>query len=160
MKKLIIASILTVFSFNSFAQFSLSCPEIYQKILIHKDIKKDKASKLSNNFSGLSILGLMAMPEVGLTLIGASIVAGTYSIIPSKEERVMNLAEEGSKQLERLTKKLQKKINAEITEEEVLRIVQQGLDSGYFCKDFPELYSAQDIKKHVTNVMKANYLNR
>lgn len=160
MKKIIIASLLTVFSFNSFAQFSLSCPEIYQKTFTAKEIKKNKASKLSNNFSTLSLLGLIAMPEVGLTLIGASLVAGTYSVIPSKEDRALRLADEGSKQLKRLTKKLQNKVNADITEEEVLRTVQEGLDSGEFCRNFPDLYSARDIKKYVTNVMKTNYSNR
>jgi len=160
MKKIIIASLLTIVSFNALADFSLSCPEIYQKILVHKEMKKNRAGNLSSNFSGFSALGLIAFPELGLTLMGASIVAGTYSVIPSKEDRAMRLAEEGSKQLKRLTKKLKTKISPNITEEDVLRTVQQGLDSGFFCRNFPDLYSASDIKNHVTNVLKAQYLGR
>jgi hypothetical protein len=160
MKKLIIASLLTVFSFNSFAQFSLSCPEIYQKTFNHKEIKKERASDLSQNFSTASLLGLVALPEIGLALIGASLVSGTYSVIPSTEARVLSLVDEGSRQLRRLTKKLQKNVNKDISEQEVLAVIQQGLESGLFCQNFPDLYNARQVKKHVTNVMRSNYSGR
>jgi hypothetical protein len=160
MKKIIIASLLSVFSLNSFADFSLSCPEIYQKILTDKEMKKEAASKLSNRLSGLSLVGLIAMPEVGLALIGASLVSGTYSAIPSKEERAMSLVEEGSRQLERLTKDIQKNISKDITEQEVLGVIQEGLDSGLYCQNFPELYGRRDIKKQVTSELKVRYSNR
>lgn len=157
MKKLIIASILSMFSLNSFANFSLSCPEIYQKIIVHQEIKQNRLGDVSSNLSALSLMSLIAVPELGLALMGASLASGAYGNIPTKEQRAMSLTQEGSRQIKRFTKKLQKNIDVGITEDEVIGIIDEGLNSGLYCSNFPDLYSRREIKKHVRTVLIGRY---
>lgn len=157
MKKLILVSALAIFSFNSFAQFSLSCPEIYQKTLVAKEIKKSKAAKIASNAGKVAFVTSFGLPIVGLALFAPAAALGIYSEIDSKEQRVMRLADEGSHELAKLSWKLQKKINSNISEEEIMVIVKDHLESGFYCQDFPHLFSPKEVKEHVEAVLKQKY---
>jgi hypothetical protein len=157
MKKLMLIGIISVFSFHSFAQFSLTCPEIYERVMISKQIQKKKASDLADDLSlGGLLIGLTA-PAVGLGILATSAGAFIYGESMSKEERVLALKEEGSRQLEKLTKKLRKKISSEITSDEILEIIQGGLVDGLYCRDFPKLASKRVVEDHVSETLKLKY---
>lgn len=157
MKKLVLITILSAISFNSFAQFSLSCPEMYQKTMVAKEIKKDRAYKLGMNTNRVAFVTSFGLPVVGLALFAPGVALNIYSAIDSKEDRVLRLADEGSRELAKLSKKLQKKINSNISEEEILEIVKENLDSGLFCQDFPHLFSPKEVKDHVEAVLRQKY---
>lgn len=157
MKKLVLISALSVFSFNSFAQFSLSCPEIYQKTMVAKEIKKDKAERIGSNSGKVAFVTSFGLPAVGLALFAPAIALNIYAATDSKEEKVLALIDEGSRELGRFSKKLQKRINSNISEEEILEIVKENLESGLFCQEFPHLYSPKEVKEHVEQVLRLKY---
>lgn len=157
MKKLLLISALSVFSFNSFAQFSLSCPEIYQKTMVSKEIKKNKAERIGSNTGKVAFVTSFGLPAVGLALFAPAIALNIYAASDSREEKVLALIDEGSRELEKFSKKLQKRINSNISEEEILEIVKENLESGFFCQDFPHLYSPKEVKEHVEKVLRLKY---
>jgi uncharacterized membrane protein YjfL (UPF0719 family) len=160
MKKFVLIAALSAFSFNSFAQFSLTCPEIYERIIISKQIKKNKVGNLTNDIGlGGLLIGLSA-PTVGLSILAGAVGMSVYIELPSREEKVLVLKEEGSRQLKRLTKNLQKKISSEISPDEVMQIIQEGLESGRYCQNFPDLAKRKEVKRHVSSVLSLKYSNR
>lgn len=160
MKKLILIAALSVFSFNSFAEFSLSCPDIYQKTMMSKAVKKKKAGRIANNMGTGTFFVTLAAPVVGVSMLVPTIALSVYSDLPSKEERVLRIIEEGNRHLARLTKKLQKKVSSDVTADEVQEILKDGLESGLFCQDFPHIYSPSEVKEHVEDVLKSKYASR
>jgi hypothetical protein len=48
-KSFITIALVSLFSVNAFAEFSLSCPEMYARTIISKERKKDKAAKISHS---------------------------------------------------------------------------------------------------------------
>lgn len=157
MKKLMIATVLSIFTVNAFADFSLSCPDIYQKTMQSKNSKKRKAGRVGHDLGQSAFIISFGAPVVGLALLAPSVGLSIYSELPSKEEKILRITEEGNRHLLKFTKHLQKKISSDITSEEVIGIVRDGLDSGLFCQDFPELYSPSEVKDHVRDVMKLKY---
>ena len=160
MKKLILLGVLSVFSLNSFADFSLTCPDIYQRTMLAKEKKKEKAGRISNDLGKGAFFISLGAPAVGLALLVPAVGLSVYSSVDSKEDRVLQIMEEGNRHLVKLTKRLQKKVSSDITADEVLGIVRDGLDSGLFCQQFPHLYSPKEVKEHVTEVMKLKYASR
>ena len=157
MNKLMVIAVLSIFSFNSFADFSLSCPEIYQKTMLAKEAKKRKAGRIGNQLGQGSFFVALAAPAVGVAMLVPTIGLSVYSNSASKEERVLNILEEGNRHLVKLTKKLRKNVNTDISADEVLKIVTDGLESGLFCQDFPHIYSPSEVKDHVEDVLKEKY---
>ena len=157
MKKFLLACLSLSFTFNVFASSSLSCHEMYIKTMNHKNIKKEKVDRINNASPGLLIVVPAINPVAGLTLLGAAIGAEIYASTPSKEEKILRMASEGSKKLDRFIKKLQKDISCEISENEVKAIISEGLESGVYCQDFPVLYSVKDVKDHVKRQLIQKY---
>jgi hypothetical protein len=157
MKNFMLASLLTAFSFNAFSSSTLSCHEMYIKTMNHKNKIKNKIDRMNNASPGLLIVVPAINPVAGLTLLGAALGAEIYATTPSKEEKILKLSSESSKKLDRFVKKLQKDISCEITESEVKAIISEGLESGVYCEDFPNLYSVQDVKKHVKRQLIQKY---
>ena len=159
MKKSFIAfTLMSLFSFSAFADFSLTCPEMYARTIHKKHRSKKKLDHLSNDLAAAAFvtsfggsvpftLGLL-LPAITLDLIAGA---------KPKEEKVLDLAEEGSRRLSRLTKKAQKKISKDITQEEISDIVLEGLVAGTYCQDFPDLYSPSDVKEHVMWKLRNKY---
>lgn len=160
MKKLLVLAVLSMFSFNSFAEFSLSCADVYQRTMLSKEAKKRKAGRISNNLGGAAFFVTLGAPVVGVAMLVPTIGLSVYSDLPSREERVLRILDEGNRQLVKLTKKLRKNVSTDVTAEEVLGIVRDGLDSGLFCQDFPHIYSPSDVKEHVEDVLRQKYANR
>lgn len=160
MKKLMVIAALSIFSFNSFAEFSLSCPDIYQKTMLSKEAKKRKAGRIGSDLGKGAFFISLGAPAVGLALLVPAAGLQVYSDLPSKEERVLGVLEEGNRQLVKLTKKLQKKVSSDVTADEIIGIVRDGLESGQFCQDFPHIYSPSDVKEHVEAVLKSKYASR
>lgn len=155
MKKIIAALLIASFSFNSFAQFSLSCPEIYQRI-----VQKKEARKSSSNVSSGAGAVFIAVPvtpvSVGIFVgIGALLAYKSYA--NGKEMRAIRISNEDSRQFNKFVKKLQKKINPDITADEVHGIVEEGFNDGVYCQNFPDLYTEGDIKRHVKNILVERY---
>lgn len=160
MKKLILFSALSVFSFNSFADFSLSCTEIYARTMHAKDAKKRRAERVANDFKAASFITTLGAPIVGVSLLAPAIGLDIYASIDSKEEKVLDLANEETRRLNRFAKSLRKKISTDITSEEIVDLVAHGLTSGEFCQDFPHLYSPKDVKRYVQAKLKEKYAVR
>lgn len=160
MKKLILIAALGVFSFNSFAEFSLTCPDIYQKTMLSKEAKKRKAGRISTNLGRGSFFISLGAPAVGLALLVPTVGLSFYSNSASREERVLRILDEGNRSLVKLTKKLQKKVSSDVTADEVLGVVRDGLESGLFCQDFPHIYSPSEVKEHVEEVLRSKYASR
>lgn len=157
MKKFILISALSIFSMNSFAGFSLTCPEIYQRVMVAKEIKKDKASRVAYATNAAALVSSLSIPVIGVVMLAPGVALNIYSAIDSKEDRILRLSKEGGRELSRLTKKLQKSINANISEEEVMEVVQQGLESGHYCVAFPDLFTPKEVKEHVEKVLEYKY---
>jgi hypothetical protein len=160
MKKFVLLAVLSAFSFNSFAQFSLTCPEIYERTMISKEIKKNKVGNMTDDLSlGGLLIGLSA-PAVGLGIMAGAVGMTIYSELPSREEKVLGMKEEGSRQLRKFTKDLQKKISSDISSDEVMQIIKDGLESGVYCRNFPHLASRSEVKEHVRGILKLKYSSR
>ncbi len=150
-----------IFSLNTFADFSLTCPEIYRKTLIHKDLTSRKINNVAYKATQVSTLLLLSgNPLVFAALAPAIVVAGYTKNHSSKEQRIDDLMSEGNRRLERLTKKLQKNISSDINEEEIVSLIEDGMKSGLFCKRFPELYSPKDVKEYVKKSLELKYAAR
>jgi hypothetical protein len=157
MKKFIAASLLSLFTINAFADFSLSCPEIYVRTVNAKERSRDKAHRIVNDMGSAVFFSAFVNPILFFSLAGTSVGLELYAISSSREEKITRLMNEGDKHLIKLTKKLQKKISPEITKEEVLDLVRDGLNSGLYCQNFPHLYSLSDMKEHLEITLKAKY---
>lgn len=160
MKKFVFMAVLSAISFNSFAQFSLSCPEIYERVMISKEIKKKKIGDLTDDIGLGGLLIGLSTPGVGLGIMAGAVGMSIYSELPSREEKVLAMKEEGSRQLQKFTKSLQKKVSSDITSEEIMEIVKDGLESGVYCRNFPHLASRSEVKEHVREILKLKYASR
>jgi hypothetical protein len=159
MKFIVMTALITILSSNSYANFSLSCPQIYEKVMVSKNIKKNKAENIGYQLNGAGVvMSLGGAPLLTALLLLPASGLIVYSAFSPKEEKVLNLAEESSHELEKLTKKLRKEIHPDITEQDILSIVEEGLVSGTFCWDFPKLKGPKQIRKHVAEILKEKYL--
>lgn len=159
MKKLYLFSLLTVFSFNAMAGFSLTCPEIYERTMQAKEARKTNAGYKSQVLTANGLLLGAWFPHIGIALMAGALGGTIYSAIPAKESKVIDLSE-GDRQLERFTKKLQKKISSDISENEVMDIIKEGLESGLYCQNFPDLANRREVKRHVRSVLSLKYAIR
>ena len=159
MKKTIFAfALMSFFSVSAFAEFSLTCPEMYARTIISKERRDNKNKKLAHDLYGGSIVAMFTgSAPLTLGLLLPATVISIAADIDSKEVRVMDLASEGSRRLERLTKKAKKKINKDISQEEIVAIVEEGLVSGAFCEGFPDLKRPNEVKRYVLNVLEFKY---
>ena len=153
MKKSLFALALLLSLFHAHAQeakFSLTCDEIYGRILAKKVHRNEKMNEIGSKTYSYSLIAMFT-GSLPLTA-GMMLVGGTLSFVGNidpKEQKIADLQDEGSRTLERFTKKLQKKINQNITQEDIIAEVKGGLESGTFCMGFPDLYSPREVKKYV-----------
>lgn len=155
MKKLIATLLLIATVATAQAQ---SCHEIYAQDLAIKTHKKERIAKIGSDIyiSSLILMWTGSLPlTAGAMLVGGSLAL--YGNIDSSAQKIDDLQHEGSSRLVRLTKKMQRNINGNITEDEIVDIIKDGLDSGLFCENLPKLYSASKIKKHIRNVLELKY---
>lgn len=160
MKKFILSLMILSTILSAHAQESLqpTCHEIYARDLAIKTHKKDRAAKIGADIYTSSLI-LMWTGSLPLTA-GAMLVGGTLSLygnIDSSAQKIDDLQQEGSSRLVRLTKKMQKNVNSNISEDEIIGIIKDGLESGLFCENLPKLYSAAKIKKHIRHVLEQKY---
>lgn len=154
-------ALVTFFSANAFAEFSLTCPEMYERTILSKERKKDKASKLSYDLGTAGfIISFGGSVPVTVGLLLPAVALSVYAGADSREQKVFDLADEGSKRLARLEKQARKKINKNINQEEIAAIVEEGLTSGVFCRQFPHLYTPKQVKNHVLSSLKMKYLKQ
>lgn len=156
MKKFLVALMIlsTIFS----AQAQETCHEIYAKDLAAKTHKKNRAGKVGADLyaSSLIVMWTGSLPlTVGVMVAGGAL--SIYANMDSSAQKIDDLQHEGSRRLNRLTKKMQRNINENITQDEIVNIVQDGLESGLFCENLPKLYSASAIKKHIREVLELKY---
>jgi hypothetical protein len=129
MKTLTLALALA-FTFSPSAKANNSCRNIYAKAF-EKQIKQQEI-----------------LPNTGAT---------NYSLSLAAAFSTYDLKTEGSKSLRQFTKKMQKEISQDITQKEIADIVDQGIESGLFCRNYPKIDSPHEIKEHVQNVLTINY---
>jgi hypothetical protein len=160
MRKITLAVVLATLSFSSFAEFSLNCPEIYARLVSHKNEQRDKAGRVGDQIGKAALVSAFVNPIISGSLFVPVIGIRIFEMTSSKEDRVQMLMEDGTGQLRRLTKKMQKRISSDITSEEISGIIKEGLESGQYCMDFPDIYSPKDVKKHVEEVLKEKYASK
>lgn len=151
-----------IISFSSLASDlgpqSLTCAEIYAQELQKKTEYKQRIYQRGADIY-VGSLGLMVFGRVELVAAALAIGGGMslYGSIEPNEQKVMDLQQEGSKILRKLVKKMQKKINPNITQEEVISIISSNIESGLYCQDYPKLYTARKISKHVEKILREQY---
>lgn len=173
MKKLISTALLFTMISSAFAQESqirnYSCIELYQQQAQIAKHKRDSYNYKFNRIRGdlsingaLGVVGLMgglvtgSLPIVLVATLTPTIISELKNI-PSKEERALRLQKESAKQLSRFVKRLKKKVSPEISSQEVIEVIQAGLDNGDFCKDASNLDGPSKIRKYVKSKLKAKY---
>lgn len=130
---------------------------MFSRTILSKQDKKERAGKLANNLGYAGAVAAFSIPTVGLAIFVPAAALSVYSGLPSREERVMRILDEGNRSLVRLTKKSQKNIHSDITADEILEIAKEGLVSGKFCERFPHLYSPSEVKDHIEQVLESKY---
>lgn len=160
MKKFTFAVLMSALSFNSFAEFTLNCPEIYARLVSHKEERREKVGRVGDQLGRAALISAFVNPIVSGSLFVPVLGIRIFEATSSQEQRVQNLMEEGTGQLRRLTKRMQKKYSSDISSEEISAIINQGLVSGQFCLDFPDIYTPKDVKKHVEEVLKDRYASK
>ncbi len=90
-------------------------------------------------------------------LLTGSVMVGYSKLYDAREIRVKDLQIEGSRRLKRFTKRMKKIISPAIEQEEIIEIINEGLESGLFCENAPKLASPGDIKSHVKSVLIERY---
>ena len=156
-KSFITIALVSLFSVNAFAEFSLSCPEMYARTIISKERKKDKAARLSHDLSVGAFITSFGAAPVAAGLLLPAVALSIYSGADSREQKVLDLADEGSRRIAKLEKKAKKKISKDITQEEIADIVSEGLISGTFCREFPHLYTPSEVKDYVMRSLKQKH---
>ncbi len=157
-KAFITLTLASLFSVNAFAEFSLTCPEMYERTIIAKERKKERAGDTANTLGWGMLLFSFGAAPVAVGLLLPTVALSVYSEANPKEAKVVDLSYEGSRRLERLTKKARKKINSKIDQEEIAQIVQEGMSSGLYCQGFPHLYTPKEVKEHVLRTLEMKYL--
>lgn len=182
MKQVIFGILAALFILNSMAHAhaqsetreakTYTCAGIYARGYVNKHMKEEKYNRAMNtqrgdtSYNGFLTIMLLAGSAVTGSLpiiLAASLTPAAISLIvnlPSKEERVLKLADESSKQFDRFLGRLQKKVSANITAQEVEALIQDGFASGEFCENMPNLHSPMDIRKHVKKALKAKYATK
>lgn len=158
MKKFLATLLVLSTILSAHAQEVSSCHEIYAHDLAAKTHKKNRVAKVGADLytSSLIVMWTGSLPlTAGVMLVGGAL--SIYGNIDSSAQKIDDLQHEGSSRLVRLTKKMQKNINSNISEDEIVGIIKDGLDSGLFCENLPKLYSASKIKKHIRNVLEQKY---
>jgi hypothetical protein len=161
-KYLLVTSVVTAIFANSLAfaseaGSSLTCSEIYAKTAVAKTERNAKAAQTLEYVKGGTgaatfvslITGIAAIPIAlfGLTAAFAEAEYIYSNSIPN-EQKIIFMSEGQTKQFYRLFYKA-KKIRSDVTEQEIISIVEQGLESGKFCENFPKLYSPRMVRNYV-----------
>jgi hypothetical protein len=179
MKNLFIG--LVVFAtISAFAQDvkTFTCQGIYESAMKQDIAKAERYNKKFNRVgtvtvggspdtlnSGLTIMGALAGAMGGAAIgLGAPVTIPLFFVgaltpqvismivnAPNKEEKALELLDESTKRLDRFTKRMQRKISKDITNEDIIKLTQNGFDNGYFCSELPKLKSPAEIRKYVKN---------
>lgn len=137
-----------------------TCIDLYKREIKRKTKVKELIGEV---FAGGSSVGAL---QVTGTIVGSSAVvlpvfigtaalgllAMTIWITPTKGERALLTLDETTKKFNKILKSA-KKINPNISEYDIEKIIQNGFDQGTFCEDI-HLASYHDIKNHVLSQVK------
>jgi hypothetical protein len=136
-----------------------SCAELYAHASAEKITKENKLRERGASVYGLSLAALFTgnIFIVSGFILGGSSMILTANFYDAPEIRANDLKIEGSKRLRKYTEKMQKKLGTQITEMEILSIVNQGMDSGIFCADPSKLASPEEIKSYVAGILESRY---
>jgi hypothetical protein len=157
MNKFFLGSLITLFSTATIASPTFTCQDIYMKTINHKEVIKQKVDRANDASGAFMIIISTVNPVAGLTLLAGAIGSEIYANSPSKEEKVLRLANENTKVLRRFVKELRKDINPNINENEVREIISEGIQSGHYCSKFPVLFDTKDVKRHVRTMLNLKY---
>lgn len=160
--KTILLSALLLLSFSTRAQVEAqkaSCVELYAHASAEKITKQNKLRERGATVYGLSLAALFTgnIFIVSGFLLGGSGMVLTANLYDAPEIRANDLKIEGSRRLEKFTKKMQRKFGAAVSEMEILSIVNEGMDSGLFCAKAPKLATPKEIKSHVESILASRY---
>jgi len=170
MKKIIFGILAGLFLLTSLAQAQeakqYTCASIYTQINANKLLKEEKYNRNFNerkgdtSWNGAMTFAIVVAAIANPVFLVAALTPAAVSIIvnlPSQEERVLRLRDESTKQFTRFVGRLQNHISPDITAKEVESIIENGFNSGEYCKNLPNLHSPMDIRKDVRKTLKAKY---
>lgn len=176
MKKLVLVLIAGLFLLTSLAHAQeakqYTCSSIYTQIFAKKHSRelnynykfnRNQGDTSTNGF--LTILLFTASAATGSLpiVLAATLTPTIISFImnaPSKEERALRLRDETSKQFTRFVARMQNKVSANITAEEVEEVIQSGFNSGVYCDNLPDLANPRQIRKYAKDVLKTRYIQK
>jgi hypothetical protein len=134
-----------------------SCREIYKKTAEHKygrnvAIMRGLGTATQVTLAGSLAALITAQPEIAIALFSASAATGlintAYLLMDPREARVLLLSEGHLRKFQRLLKKA-RNIRSDITEQNIIDLINKGIDDGTFCQGFPKLYSVRQVSKYV-----------
>ncbi len=159
MKKIFLFVLMNSFAFSSWGAglAGYSCEKLYEK-------EAERISKVKSIAEGASKVSYMTVIASGMggnfPVFAASFgVTGALLLVEkmkSKEDKVELYKEELSRKNRKLVKVLKEENpKAEITPQMVTDLVERGLRSGEFCKNYPTLAGPKEVESYVKkNILK------
>ncbi len=168
MKKLMLLTLTGLFlltAITSQASEELATPPCEQayRIKSAKEIeKRQKAVEYGFNLYVYGSLTGMVTGQLPITL--ATMFTGLPlnmwgNFSTGASTKTVELLEEESKQMNRFVKSLQKNVSPVITRDDVVLVLQQELDNGNLCVNYPKLWSHSKIKRHIKRELETRFKN-
>jgi hypothetical protein len=166
MKKLILLTLSGLFlltALTSYAQEASQTPPCEQayRLKSAKEIeKRQRAVEYGFNLYVYGSLTGMVTGQLPVTL--ATMITGLPlnlwgNMSTGASTKTVELLEEESKQMNRFVKTLKKNVSEAITREDVVLVLQQELDNGNLCANYPKLWSHSKIKAHITRELEVRF---
>jgi len=166
MKKIMLLTLCGLFLFTAIATHAQDtsqippCEQAY-RIKSAKEIeKRQKAVEYGFNLYVYGSLTGMITGQLPITL--ATMITGLPlnlwgNMSTGASTKTVELLEEESKQMNRFVRSLKRNISDAITRDDVVLVLQQELDNGNLCVDYPKLWSHSKIKRHISRELEARF---
>lgn len=165
MKKIMLLTLCGLFLFTALAaQAEVTqtppCEQAYRLKSAKEIEKRQKAVEYGFNLYVYGSLTGMVTGQLPITL--ATMITGLPlslwgNMSTGASTKTVELLEEESKQMDRIVKSMQKNISTLITRDDVVLVLQQELDNGNLCVNYPKLWSHSKIKAHITKELEVRF---
>jgi hypothetical protein len=166
MKKLILLTLSGLFlltALTSYAQEASQTPPCEQAYRLKSAKEIERRQQAVEYGFYLYVYGSLAgMVSGQLPVTLATIITGLPlnmwgNMSTGASTKTVELLEEESKQMNRFVKSLKTNVSEAITREDVVLVLQQELDNGNLCANYPKLWSHSKIKAHIAKELKVRF---
>jgi hypothetical protein len=131
---------------------TINCENAYREKSIREIQTRDRVGTIGTTlYVGGGIGGAMIgnLPVTLVTMFTGLPLALWGGQTKGGATKSLNLLEEESRQMRRFLKTLHRDISRSITHEDVVLSLQQELENGNLCADYPKLWGHSKIKRHI-----------